>query len=255
MIEKYTLIPNTQNGFRPAKETTFCINQLIAQIRAAQNKQAALHVAYIDFTKAFDLVPYWAIEHTLQSMHFSEHFTANIMELFKNIYTQFKTKHGYTDKVFMQSGVRQGDIISPTLFILSTAPLLWKIHETPLAPLSTQEEQSVYTFADDTVLLATNQDDIRKIFKLTTEFSSDLGMPINAKKSGYAWMNDEPAELTYKGQTLKLLSDRLSYKYLGVFINLQLNFTKHYQIQHKDTSISLQPSAKSRKLTQNTELN
>jgi hypothetical protein len=52
MIEKYNLIPNTQNGFRATKETSYCINELLSQITAATENNAPLHVMYIDFAKA-----------------------------------------------------------------------------------------------------------------------------------------------------------------------------------------------------------
>jgi hypothetical protein len=71
MIDKHSLVPNTQNGFRPTKETTYCINALMSQIRAAQNNNEKLHLIYIDFTKAFDLVAHWAIEETLKALGLS----------------------------------------------------------------------------------------------------------------------------------------------------------------------------------------
>src|SRR4051812_47425161 len=94
MIEKYTLIPNTQNGFRSAKETSYCINALMAQIRKAHETEKPLHAMYIDFAKAFDSVPYWAILETLKHMNFGEEFIEVIQELYHNIHTQFKTAHG-----------------------------------------------------------------------------------------------------------------------------------------------------------------
>lgn len=58
MIEKYQLLPNTQNGFRNQKETSFCIQcvSLMSQIRSAQQTEEPLHAIYIDFAKAFDSV-------------------------------------------------------------------------------------------------------------------------------------------------------------------------------------------------------
>lgn len=147
MIDKHSLIPNTQNGFRPTKETTYCINSLIAQINSAQERSEELHAVYIDFAKAFDSVPYWAIEQTMKAMNFGDTFVDNIMELFRQTFTQFKTIYGYTEKVFLLSGVRQGDIISLTLFILGLAPLIHKIAKLNLQPLPSGDQDHVYTFA------------------------------------------------------------------------------------------------------------
>jgi hypothetical protein len=231
MIEKYTLIPNTQNGFRPAKETSYCINALMAQIRKAQETGKPLHTIFIDFAKAFDSVPYWAITETLHRMNFGKEFVSNISELYRDISTQFKTAHGYTQNVTLHSGVRQGDVISPTLYILSLAPLMWAMQKLPLQPLPSGSTDPIYTFADDTVLLASSQTDIKKIYKMTSQYAADFGIHINAKKSAYAWINDEPYDQpTYNGQNIEMLGPEGTYKYLGIFVNMQLDFSKHISI-------------------------
>jgi hypothetical protein len=239
IIEKNQLLPSSQNGFRPTKETAYCISSLIAQIEEAHKQNKPLHAVYIDFAKAFDSVPYWAIAETMQAMKFPSSFVNNIMELFNNIQTQIKTPYGYTRCIKLNSGVRQGDVISPTLFILSLAPLIWEVAQLKLQPLPITTTDHIFTYADDTTLLASNKDDIREIYNLTSQYASDFGIHINAKKSGYAWLNTEPTEsLEYNKQTIQQLGDKKCYKYLGIHINFQLDFSFHYKtIQNKYHSV------------------
>ena len=166
MIEKHKLLPNTQNGFRPTKETAYCITTLTSLIENAKDNNKPLHAVYIDFAKAFDSVPYWAIAKTMEFMNFPPTFVNNITELFRDIHTQVKTPHGYTSKIKLNSGVRQGDVISPTLFILSLAPLIWEIEQLQLHPLPDNSHNHILTYADDTALLASNNEDTKKLFKL-----------------------------------------------------------------------------------------
>lgn len=92
MIEKNQLLPNTQNGFKPAKETAYCITALTSITEAAKKKNKPLHTVYIDFTKALDSVAHWAVEETMRHMNVPEEFVNNIKELFRNIHTH-KSKH------------------------------------------------------------------------------------------------------------------------------------------------------------------
>ncbi len=231
MIEKHKLLPNTQNGFRPTKETTYCISTLLSLIENAKENKLPLHAIYVDFAKAFDSVPYWAIEQIMKHMNFPEEFVQNIMELFQDIHTQIKTPYGYTDKIKLNSGVRQGDVISPTLFILSLAPLIWETEQLQLLPLPDKSHNHILTYADDTVLLASSHEDIDQLFTMTASYAKDFGIHINAKKSGYSWTNDQPAQnLCYNNQPIQLLGETLCYKYLGIYINFQLDFSQHQKV-------------------------
>jgi hypothetical protein len=232
MIEKHKLLPNTQNGFRPTKETAYCITTLTSLIENAKDNNKPLHAVYIDFAKAFDSVPYWAIAKTMEFMNFPPTFVNNITELFRDIHTQVKTPHGYTSKIKLNSGVRQGDVISPTLFILSLAPLIWEIEQLQLHLLPDNSHNHILTYADDTALLASNNEDTKKLFNITSEYATDFGIHINAKKSGYAWMNDDAPtqQLSYNHQPISALGDKQCYKYLGIYINFELDFEQHHKV-------------------------
>ncbi len=112
------------------------------------------------------------------------------------------------------------------------APLSWEISQLPLKSLPDSSKDHILTYADDTALLASNTEDIIKIFELTSTYAKDFGIDINAKKSGYAYINTkQPASnLQYNKQALPLLGADGCYKYLGIYINLNLNFSQHYKI-------------------------
>lgn len=176
-------------------------------------------------------MPYWAIEQVMKAMHFSPKFVDNILELYQNTFTQFKTGFGYTDKVYLHSGVRQGDTISPTLFILSLAPLIHKIDRLNLQTLPSGSSQHVLTFADDTLLLTANATDTSLVYDTTALYATDFGIHVNAKKSGYAWTNGTPVEsMAYNQEKIQRLGSNGCYKYLGIYINLELNFDTHFKI-------------------------
>ena len=230
-IEKFSLIPNTQNGFRNSKETLHCLYSFIEIIKKVKETKQDLHVIYVDFCKAFDSVPHWAIEKFLLSFNFGKQFTDSIMSVYKDIYCNIITSYGLTENVEIKSGVRQGDVLSPTLFILFLAPLLWKLKNTQTGFSINSEKINNLAFADDITLIGMNKKEIKLCFNIVSDFAKDFHIDINAKKSAYAWISDNPVKkLLYKGDAIERIGSKGFYKYLGFYINLDLDLTKQMEI-------------------------
>ena len=230
-IENFSLIPNTQNGFRNSKETLHCLYSFIQIIKKAKETNKDLHVLYIDFCKAFDSVPHWAIQKFLLSFNFGKQFTESIMSVYKNIYSNIFTCYGLTENVEINCGVHQGDVLSPTLFILFLAPLLWKLKNTQTGFPINSEKINNLDFADDITLIGTTKKEIKECFKIVSDFANDFHIDINAKKSAYAWISDSPVKnFSYKGAVIERIGSKGFYKYLGFYINLDLNPSKQMEI-------------------------
>jgi hypothetical protein len=72
---------------------------------------------------------------------------------------------------------------------------------------------------------------MERIYNITSQFATDFGIHINAKKCAYAWTNDEPyGNPKYKGQSIELIGEEGTYKYLGINMNMKLDFSKHLGI-------------------------
>jgi RNase H len=75
---------------------------------------------------------------------------------------------------------------------------------------------------------------VKKKFLKLNETNKNDGDPmkINPEKSAYAWNNDKEHEINLKVENtpIEYLSSKKSYKYLGVFLNLLLDWTDHTNI-------------------------
>lgn len=72
---------------------------------------------------------------------------------------------------------------------------------------------------------------MRTIYNLVADYAQTFGIHINAKKSGYGWVNDtEPPQLKYNNQNIEMLGHAQCYKYLGIYVNLDLDFAHHFKI-------------------------
>jgi hypothetical protein len=83
-----------------------------------------IHTVFLDVAKAYDSVEHWSMKETLEAYGLSGEDINIIMELITGNFTQFDTAYGFSEKVQTTAGVRQGDSISPALYILFLSPLL-----------------------------------------------------------------------------------------------------------------------------------
>ena len=83
-------------------------------------------------------------------------------------------------------------------------------------------------FADDVILSGSNRGEIERIYEALLMFSEYYGIKINQNKSAYTYNNtrEEYDTLYFEGMPIKMLKKKESYKYLGIWINLTLDWGK-----------------------------
>jgi len=216
-----------QGAWQKNKTTTINASTIIGMYEDALLHKKEIHVAYIDLVKAYDSVEHWSIKQTLKHYNFKEDTIKLIMSLIEGSDLAIITKFGLTDKLTVNRGVRQGDVISPTLFTIWINPLLEYI-ENKYSGYKMDEETGVpiLAFADDIAIFAKSVREMEHIFKDVSEFCDHSSMSISTAKSALSSNNtNEDLALLYKGNVIKKLKAGESYKYLGIELNMMLNWT------------------------------
>ena len=91
---------------------------------------------------------------------------------------------------------------------------------------------------DDIVFVTDFLPDLRKAHKIICEFSQVTGMFLNSSKSVYSFTHCESNfALKFNGKTFKILEPDKCYKYLGVQLNLNLDWTT--QLSVTETAVCL----------------
>jgi hypothetical protein len=148
---------------------------------------------WIDFKNAFNTIRHEALKEALLAMGVPN--TEFLMKMLSESTYTLCLPWGKGDKVALMRGVKQGDSMSPLLFILLMQPLLQRIRDkchgyryagtTAFPNYSRDPGMDAEAFADD-VLLASDDpvDDMGMMVEITMDFSEWAGLEPNAAKCG-----------------------------------------------------------------------
>ena len=114
-------------------------------------------------------------------------------------------------------GLRQGYVLSPLLFSLYINGVVTGLHDGKCGVQCCGDMVQSLLFTDDTLLVASDKEELEKSLDVVVKWCEDWGVKINVGKSGIMHIRKkmvERCEMEYKvdGAVVPMVS---SYKYLG----------------------------------------
>ena len=231
---------NNNNTFTQAARVRFPVweRKLLDQhiLNESKTRQKNLAMAWIDYKKAYDMLPQSWILHCLK-MYKISHEVINFIEQTMNTWRVELTAGGRSiAETKIQRGIFQGDALSPLLFIIATMPLNHILRKcTAGYKLSrSQEKINHLMYMDDIKLFAKNEKELETLIHAVRIYSQDIGMEFGTEKcamhvmkSGKRHMTDEMEQPNH--DRIRTLEENETYKYLGI---LEADTIK--QVQMKD---------------------
>ena len=224
-LDTHNILTDSQHGFRPKRS---CETQLITthhdiarQLDKTNVKQ--VDAILLDFAKAFDKVPHRRLTHKLQHYGITGP-TLHWITAFLTHRTQRVLLDGTSsDSVPVSSGVPQGTVLGPLLFLLYINDL----------PLSISPDSSTRLFADDSLIfrpIKTNDDclQLQRDIDALEQWENKWQMKFRPDKCKLLRFTRSPSPIpfTYTLHNLPLESIP-SQKYLGVTLQQDLKYKKH----------------------------
>ena len=179
------LLRDNQARFRQSRSTSDQIATLRIIVEQSLEWRTPLYINFIDYEKAFDSLD----RNTLWDLMASYGIPGKIISLVKNTYegTSCRILHdsGLTEMFSIKTSVRQGDLLSPFLFLLA---IDWAMKET----ISDSRNGIQWTlvdqledldFADDLALLSHTHSQMQAKTSKLEAISSKLGLKINTDKT------------------------------------------------------------------------
>ena len=215
MILSMTFDAEEQAGFRAGRSTTEQIfNPRILCEKYLQHQQDLYHV-FIDFKKAFDRVWHAALWATMKKYSIS----TNLIQVIKNLYNKATSAVLFNSSIgdwFRTTvGVRQGRLLSPTLFNIFLERIMTDALEDHEGTVSIRGRTITnLRFADDIDGLAGEEEELAKLAERLDKASTAYGVKISAEKTKLMTNNTSGTntEIKVNGQKLETV---ISFKYLA----------------------------------------
>ena len=156
-----------------------------------------------------------------------------IRDIYSNSFYQADSDFGLSAKVTLTRGGKQGDRLTPILFLLLFNGLLYSLDHLQIGQRSvTGPRVPSKGFADDLAILTTSKYEAQKGLDEVDSFCNWSGMRVNIPKSrctarNFRTKKDIPLDtVTYQMQEIPQIPSNKSFKYLGVHVALTRNWNE-----------------------------
>lgn len=202
--------PLEQAGFRSGFSTIDHIQTIEQILEKYREFNRPLYVAFIDYCKAFDSISHNSIWNALYSLEIDQKYINIIKYMYNNSTSKVRLEtSGEPFKI--ERGVRQGDPLSPKLFIAVLQDIFSKINWTQKGILLNGKYLNHLRFADDIAILAETPKDLEEMIRALDHESKKVGLEMNTNKTKIM-TNSFKRPIRANGHEIEYVD---SYIYLG----------------------------------------
>ena len=220
------ILRKNQAGFRPGRSCAQQIHILRRVLEGFRDYQLPRVVTFIDFKKAFDSTNRKVMFAVLRHYGIPEAVVNQCgLQKLKNSKSAVMVDGGLSDPFDVTTGVLQGDVLAPFLFVVLVDYLLKKATSQLDSGVVTHPRRFTrhpakslndLDFAGDIALLESSISRAQAQLTKTAEAAADLGLVISAPKTEYMTVNCNPQPaLQVYGDPINHVSD---FRYLGSMV-------------------------------------
>lgn len=227
-LESNGLITGAQHGFRKGGSCLSNLLQFLDHVTRSIDEDECVDVIYLDFSKAFDKVPHGRLMEKLDKHGITGKVWDWIKEWLRDRSQRVFVNGHHSGWRSVTSGVPQGSVLGPILFLIFINDLEWDIRNL------------VFKFADDTKLLgkvdsSEDRDLLQNDLDRLMQWSDRWQMPFNTSKCKIMHLGRSNKKFQYSmgGQQLEIVSEE---KDLGVQFTEDLKPSRQCQQAYSKAS-------------------
>jgi hypothetical protein len=239
-LQEFKILDSRQFAYQKNKGAEILLADLSDYINSNLSRKEHTLAVFIDYSKAFDTLDHKILLNKLKNIGIRGPTLSLIQSYLTNRSFRVKIDGQYSKKYSVKSGVPQGSILGPKLFIIYLNDLLKNL-----------KNVKIYVFADDILILyshkilATCQTVLQQGADYVTKWSHDNKLIINQKKTigmHFCVKTMRPAQpphiaihtfdcLHTADRTSSCSCNKIQFaktaKYLGIFLDDELNWKCH----------------------------
>ena len=253
------VLPESQCGYRSKRSTIDMISAIRLLQEKCRDQGQPLFVAFVDLTKAFDMVSRTGLSQVLEKVGCPPTLLSLIMSFHNDMKGTVSFNGENSDPFSILSGVKQGCVLAPVLFGIYFSVLLSYAFKdsTDGIPIQSRTDGGLLNirrfgaktklshhlirellFADDAALASHTRQGLQRLLDDFSKACNDFGLTISVKKTEVMTHNTTSVpKISVYNTILKVVDD---FKYLGSTIskNLRLDSEINVRIGKAATSMS-----------------
>ena len=230
-VEQMNTLGEIQNAFRKGRRGTDSLFILTQLMEIAKLEKKEFFITFVDLRKAFDKVCRSKLWDRLQEINIEPKFIRLLRELYNKMKKKARVNEVETNWIDSDVGVRQGCVLSPTLFTVLLSEFGNRLLNSGIGMKLKKISIPGLFFADDMVLFARNEVEMKKSLCMLSEFCRDYQLEVNCSKTKIMQINSKE-NYSWEINTMKGVENIENvdeYKYLGVEINAKGNMFKSFE--------------------------
>ncbi|KAK3102525.1 hypothetical protein FSP39_011953 [Pinctada imbricata] len=220
-LESNSILYHLQHGFRSSRSCETQLTSFIQELCSSNDKNIQTDVIVMDFAKAFDKVPHKRLLYKLNFYGIRNNTLLWIQD-FLSLRSQTILNGTHSDNIHVTSGVPQGTVLGPILFLIYINDFPEYLHHSTLR-----------LFADDSIIYKeiTNTNDtlqLQRDLDSAAKWEEDWLMSFHPDKCSILRITTKKNPIHHNYTLHKhILTTETSTKYLGITIQDNLKWNKH----------------------------
>ena len=220
-----------QFGFKKNSSCSNAIVTLRSVLNYYNSNGSTVSICALDISKAFDRVNFYVLIQQLMKRMIPVCILKLLLHWFSISQCCVRWNNVFSEFFVIRAGVRQGGILSPTLFAIYMDVLINELESSGIGCKFYDNYVGCLVYADDIILLSPSQYGMQTLLNICSNFAIKFDLKYNVKKSFAMRVGKRYKKAC---EYLKLDNEILQYvneiKYLGVTIKSSTKFVVNFDI-------------------------